>query len=1065
MIQIMKASAGSGKTFNLARKYITLLFRKNDRTAYRHILAVTFTNKATDEMKNRILKELYILSTSPETSGYLKWFMPERFSAGDLAGVETEDIVKELPGRPGMKITLDSLRECAREMLCSILHDYSAFSVSTIDRFFQQTLKAFSREIGQFSSYQVELDKKQLIQETVDRILDSLTEDTPELLKWLTDCAMEQVESGGKYNLDQRLTEMAERLKSDAHREVAEQGGIDGKQVYSYANLQKIRKLCKNIISSYVEKVRAAARSAVDAIDRSGIQMTDFYKSFPKVLYAYADADGNEAISAPAVFLSRAGDPEMWFPKSRKKECMDQAAGLEDSFGEFSGLFGEEFRVYNTARMIEGQLYELGVAADIEREFDAVLKERNVLSIDDSNLLLKNIIDGSDAPFVYEKIGVRYENFLLDEFQDTSVIQWENFRPLLENSDSQGQENLIVGDVKQSIYRWRGSQWKLLQESLAEEFPFCRSTVLGSNFRSLRNIVEFNNDFFVYASSVLDSLYGGPEGTISDIYSDVRQTAASVSDEGGLVEVTFCDRNAQTELVLRTIRTLVGAGAGYGDIAVLVRNNSSGAEIAETLIRNDVPVITDDSLKVKSSSVVRRLVSLMTYMDNPRDTVGSYLAGSLKTGPEEGYRSLPDLCEFLVRSLGDADEDALDREATYVQSFVDCVLDYSAMNGNSLHDFLVYWDGVNPNISSPALGDAVRIITVHKSKGLDFRYVIFPFAETVKLYRPSNVWCIPDFSGTPLEEAGQGLFDVTLSESSGDTLFSGDFRREKLLQYIDNINIFYVALTRAVRGMYIIADVPSKKFLASIEKGAPGFSDMSHILYGYLRQAGLRAGFRAVEDTDGRVFVSYCLGEMPEVPEGRREKARPAETLPSAYPSFPLNPDAGDPDWPGGRNRLILSTENADYFSEEGKSGLYSSGRLRGIILHKILSCVDTAGDVSRAVSDAVASALLDAGDAGDAEAFLSSKIASVSSRGWFSAEGARILNETSVIDTDGRIYRPDRVILHSDGRVTVIDYKFGAKDSSHRRQIMKYADMWRRKGHPHVSAYLWYVMSDEIVE
>ena len=1061
MIQIMKASAGSGKTFNLARKYITLLFRKSDRASYRHILAVTFTNKATDEMKSRILRELYILSTDPGSSGYLKWFIPEMFPAEELASVDSGDIVRELPGKPGERITEESLKESAREMLCNILHDYSAFSVSTIDRFFQQTLKAFSREIGQFSSYQVELDRKMLIRETVDRILDSLTEDSPDLLRWLTDCAMEQVEKGERYNLDQRLGDMAERLKSDAYRDIVEESGIDEALVYSYSNLRKIREMCGSVISSYIKRVRDAAEAALAAIDRCGVQVSDFYRSFPKVLYTYKEAREGEALKLPSGFLSRAGDPGLWFPKAKSRDLIAVTSGLEDSFRDFCILFGDDFRVYNTARLIRAQLYELGVAADIEREFDAVLKERNVLGIDDSNLLLKNIIDGSDAPFVYEKIGVRYENFLLDEFQDTSVIQWENFRPLLENSDSQNHENLIVGDVKQSIYRWRGSRWQLLQESLEKEFSSCLTTVLDSNFRSLRNIVEFNNDFFGYASELMDAVYGGEEATVSGIYSDVSQKVASRSSEGGLVEVSFCSGEAQTDIVLRTVRRLVASGAGYGDIAVLVRNNSSGAEVAGSLIRNSVPVITDDSLKVKSSSVVRRLVSIMAYMDNPLNTVGSYLAGEMKTWPDGGYRSLPDLCESLIRSLRAADEEAFDADTAYVQSFVDCVIDYSSMNGNSLHDFLSYWEGVNPDISSPTLGDAVRIITVHKSKGLDFRYVIFPFAETVRLYRPSNVWCCPDFGGTALEGAGKGLFDVTLSESSGETLFSGDFRREKLLQYIDNINIFYVALTRAVKGMYIIAGNPSRKFLASVDNPVPECSDMSHILYAYLRNRGIRAGFRSVEEEDGRVSVSYRLGEIPVSQEGRKEDGtRQPGHLPASYPSFALNPEAGEDGGPV-RTRLILSTENVDYFSEDGSPGLYSSGRLRGIILHKILSSVRVAEDLGRAVSDAVAAGLLDRDEAADAEAFLSSKIASVSALGWFAADGSRILNESPVIDTDGRVYRPDRVILHNDGRVTVIDYKFGSRDNSYRRQVLKYADIWRRKGHPDVSAYIWYVMSD----
>ena len=411
--------------------------------------------------------------------------------------------------------------------------------------------------------------------------------------------------------------------------------------------------------------------------------------------------------------------------------------------------------------------------ADISREFDAVLKDRNVLGIDDSNLILKNIIDGSDAPFVYEKTGVRYENFLLDEFQDTSGIQWENFRPLLENSVSQNFDCLVVGDVKQSIYRWRGSDWKLLQHSLESELPHCRTTVLDSNFRSRKNIVEFNNDFFTYAAGELDRVYGS--GTaVSDIYSDVRQKVTSAALDPGMVEATFCSEDAESDIVVRTIRNLVAGGARYGDIAVLVRNNDSGEKTAEVLIGDSIPVLTDDSLKISSSGMVRQIVSMLSAMDNPQDTASGFATFSLNADMPDSYRSLPDLCEALIRSLKDAGGYDSDAQATYIQSFMDCVMDFSARNGNSIHDFLEYWNEKVLYVTSPSLSDAVRIITVHKSKGLDFDYVIFPYAEKVDLFRKTDVWCCPDFSGTALEPAGRGLYDVTLSGSSVDTLFEKD---------------------------------------------------------------------------------------------------------------------------------------------------------------------------------------------------------------------------------------------------------------------------------------------------
>ena len=257
------------------------------------------------------------------------------------------------------------------------------------------------------------------------------------------------------------------------------------------------------------------------------------------------------------------------------------------------------------------------------KEFDAVLKDRNVLGIDDSNLILKNIIDGSDAPFVYEKTGVRYENFLLDEFQDTSGIQWENFRPLLENSNSQGFDNLIVGDVKQSIYRWRGSRWNLLHESLEKEMSPCRITVLDRNFRSLRNIVSFNNSFFRFAASMMDDLYGDGSRTVSGLYSDVEQRVASRSEEEGMVEVSFCEPDCQEKLVVRTVEDLVGRRCRLRGHRRTCPQQQLGAVVAETLISAGIPVITDDSLKVKSSPAVRRMVSLMAHIDNPEDESGS----------------------------------------------------------------------------------------------------------------------------------------------------------------------------------------------------------------------------------------------------------------------------------------------------------------------------------------------------------------------------------------------------------------------------------------------------------
>ena len=586
MLEIMKASAGSGKTYRLARKYISLLLQSKDRYAYRHILAVTFTNKATDEMKGRILKELHVLATSPQESDYHDHFVPAYFPSDS------------------------DLQKKAETVLSDMLHDYSAFAVSTIDRFFQQTLKAFSREIGQFASYQVELDKDSLVAESVDRILDSLTEEDSGLLSWLTDNVLEQIEQGGRYSMDANLLEMAKRLKSAQRQEVMEKSGVGADKEYPKEKLLEIREICRRIVSDFRTAVKDSARVALDIIEQAGVNPAESNRGFMKKLYQYSELEDGDAIEAlPETFTSKALDHEQWFAKTKAAKLKPLVYPfLEAPLEDFCALFDKEFKVYNTAQILDGQLYGLGVAGELDKAFKELMKEKNVLCIDDSNTILRDIIDGSDAPFVYEKLGVRYEHFLLDEFQDTAGVQWSNFSPLLHESESKGGESLIVGDVKQSIYRWRGSDWKLLNDIVPDEFEGHKEEVLDTNYRSLANVVNFNNLFFKSAAAILDRMNGfEKDGPMSVIYSDVRQMTGKKSSAKGSVSLTFCPKEDELKKVLEAVHEAQATGASLSEIAGLVRSNAIGEDVSMYLIDNDIPVITDDSLRVKSSITVRRL--------------------------------------------------------------------------------------------------------------------------------------------------------------------------------------------------------------------------------------------------------------------------------------------------------------------------------------------------------------------------------------------------------------------------------------------------------------------------
>lgn len=1043
MLTIMKASAGSGKTYNLAKKYITLLLVNKDKYAYRHILAVTFTNKATDEMKGRILKELHTLATDISHSKYLK------------------DLKKEL----GM--TENDISAKAEIVLHEILHDYSAFAVSTIDRFFQQTLKAFSREIGRFASYQVELDKNSLVAESVDRLLDSLTEEDGSLLSWLTENVLEQIEQGGRYSMDANLLEMAVRLKSPQRQEAMENAGIDGDDVYTKEKLLEIRRSCRKIISDFRNDLRLRTRAALDILEQAGVNPADSNRGFMKQLYTYDELGDNDVIEAPsASFMSKAPDHEQWFAKARAKDLLPKVHPFLDApLNDFCALWGVDFQVYNTACILDSQIYGLGVAAELHKTYNDIMKEKNVLSIDDSNTLLRDIIDGSDAPFVYEKLGVRFDHFLLDEFQDTAGVQWTNFSPLLHNSESQGGDNLIVGDVKQSIYRWRGSDWSLLDSKIPSEFPDLKTDILRHNWRSHSNIVRFNSLCFKEIASRLDAMNGFDEGEgpLSEIYKDVSQEPAKDGKAPGMVSLSFCQKESELQMVLDSVNEARACGARLSDIAVLVRSNASGEEVATFLIDNGVTVITDDSLKVKGAVTVRRLVSLLSCIDNPDDTVNGYLAESLDITLPDACTSLTDMAESLLRKLKERDTEGLWRgEILHIQSFMDHLQDYVGSKGNSLRGFLKYWEGENPSISSPSSGDSVRVMTIHKSKGLDFQYVILPFAENINIYKANDCWCSPDLSGTPLEGVADGVYDVKLSKSSESTLFAGHFRNESYLQLVDNMNTLYVAMTRAVLGMHIIAKTPSAKCL----KGDfSSFSDFSQLLYWYVTESSQEFDRK---DEDG--VLRFDLGEMPEFDEYREEDEPCVPfNVPDGgeYPSFALNPelvsDQGEVIDVCERGRLRFSADAADFFSSEGQAGVSASRRIRGVVLHDILSRVVVSDDLAASVRLSVINGELSENEAVEVEELLYERVASVKDYRWFDAADSKIMNETSLIDTDGELYRPDRVVIRG-ASVTIVDYKFGEHRRTYERQMKKYADIWSRMGYDDVSAFLWYVQTGEIV-
>ncbi|MCR5519517.1 MAG: UvrD-helicase domain-containing protein [Bacteroidales bacterium] len=934
MIKILKASAGSGKTYALANNYLALL---TERYAYRHILAVTFTNKATAEMKSRILK-----------------FLAESRESGK------------------------------KDMLRDILHDYSAFAVSTIDKFFQQALKAFAREIGQVADYQIDLDKQALIHEAMDSILDSLTADDSEVLDWLRRSVSDDLEQGKRVSIENNLYDMGDRLMMTEAGSTSELRKRFGKK-----ELAAIKANCEKIISDFTKELNEAAK-LVEVKGKKAIEMLEPYQDGFKTW---------EKIPLPKVTL------------------MKEAA--DSRFCQL--LEGDRYRWYNTAWLLRDMAFSLGIAGEFYNAFERLLKEKNVMVLDESNTILKDIIAGSDAPFVYEKMGVRYEHFLLDEFQDTSNIQWENFRPLLRESEAGGHDNLIVGDVKQSIYRWRDSDWTLLGSTVAEDFPRAITEELQNNWRSCKTIVDFNNAFFSFAAKAI-----GKE----DLYADVKQMVKARDSQPGQVRISFCDKDEQINMVVESIADAIQSGAGYGDIAVLVRANKEGGDIAAALIKEGIPVVSDDSLSVKSSIIVQKLTGILANHENPDDKINRFLAESENVEFPQEYHSLTDLCENLLRQLQAESPEEFMGETLYIQAFMDELREWVDVNGNELRYFLQHWADSKSTINSPAGTSAVRVITIHKAKGLEYPWLIFPFAEKVDFYKADWRWCKLDVSGTPFIAEAAGSYPVNLNSNAENSLFADALHKEQEMQLVDNINVFYVALTRAEKHLHVIAAQPPKTFKDS---KTPEYKNFSQLLYSFC--GGMD---------------EYLLGEPYDFSKMERKPEGPEMDYPYSYSSVPL----GD--------RLKVSADASDFFGEDGAVGAAASPRRNGIALHGILSGVQTAADLRAAVDDAVIDGSISPEEGEDAFQLLSERISAHPE--WFAQRG---LNETTLIDSYGNHKRPDRVVL-KDGELTVIDYKFGEStpesDARYSRQVSGYMKIFRSLGYDKVSGAVWYVVSDKLV-
>ncbi|HIZ87029.1 MAG TPA: UvrD-helicase domain-containing protein [Candidatus Coprenecus pullistercoris] len=990
MLEIWKASAGSGKTYKLTGDYLRLLL-SGGMDRYKSILAVTFTNKATGEMKQRILKELNTLSSGGKSS-YIKELMQlDRFA--EVPGASREQAVREHAGA----------------LLSEILNDYSQFNISTIDRFFQQVLRSFAMETGHFASYNIELNDNNVLTVAVDSLMSAL-DDNEELLQWLIDMSVEAVENGRNWDSVPQLLSLGSELFKEPFKLAVRKtgGGLPGREDIARCGVRMRR-----IVSDFRSDCRAAADRAFEIMGRYGLLIEDFKGGSRSSFMKYFDKLLSGRCDAPSdTFVTMAGkEPAEWCSASGRHKvgsiAMACADGLADLVRSLSGPeWQARMREYLTAKEILRNLSVMGILSDVDRGVRDYCHRNNIVLLSDTPMFLSRVIDGSDTPFIYERVGGRIDNYLLDEFQDTSRMQWDNFRPLITDSVDAGHFCMAVGDVKQSIYRWRGSDWKLLESGIRSELGSgrCVEDTLLYNWRSSAEVVRFNNDFFPKLEDLReDDFLGG-------IYSDAAQKLPDgASRPPGHVCVTFVDSKSCTmgdELYMQRILDAVGrlTDNGYrpGDIALLVRTRTEGTAVSDYLISKGYSIMTEDSLRLSSSSAVRRVV----------DRLRTMTAASAAPENVTEEKSLYNICEELIRTGGRTEDDG---GPAFLTAFLDCVMEFIGKAGSDITGFLEWWDaeGKDRSVSAPEGRDALRVITIHKSKGLEFKAVIIPFFK-MELSPMGNfskyIWCRcpdPSFNDLP-------VYPLEYRKSLEQTYFRQDYLEEKRLSAVDAVNVAYVAFTRAERELLIFAQAPESSGYETSSVAGLLYRHLGPKLVDNVYESG-EWTLQACED-DADVSFGENMDSLPSVPIG---------------------------------DRLSLALPAGEFF-------LRDNTRTRGIVLHDILAGVESASDLEDAVRRAVAQGMLPAKDMDSVMGHLTEMISSVRDRHWFDGTYT-LMTEVPIIAPGGDTYRPDRIMFAGDTAV-VVDYKFGKRrEREHFRQVRGYMSLLKDMGYASVRGYLWY--------
>ena len=1107
-LTVYRASAGSGKTFTLAVEYISLLVK--DPENYQHILAVTFTNKATQEMKMRILSQLYGIANSLQSS-------QQYFNK-----------VKEKTNMPDAVI-----RNNARAALTLLIHRYNNFRILTIDAFFQQVLRNLAHELGQTANLRVDLNNEEITEKAVDQMIESLEKGQP-VLQWISTYINNSIEDDNGWNIIGKIKTFGTNIFKDFYKaheaNLKEQlSNADDFKVYETT----LRKRRNDIRKTFNSK----AKSILNEIKNANLDIPSNYRSG---LYKYlTDSAIAPLTNKPlkAGVLKANESPQNWTSskcaKADKQQIQTLAAEvLSAQLSELIAYNNDNWNEFQSIQLTLSHLSELRLLHAIADAVDNLTKDTNRFMLSNTQALLKELIADSDTPFIFERIGARLKHVMIDEFQDTSTIQWQNFQVLLANCMAQElSQNLIVGDIKQSVYRWRQGDWGILnniEKSFAHQK--IRLETLDYNYRSEKRIIDFNNAFWeqCVANTAKEVAQDDAEKAkiVQKAYEDVAQKTHKTT-ENGFVKISLYPSKSMKEAVLEelieTIKELFNNGYGgknQSKIAILVRSKSNIQDIVNALLQsfgNEINIVSDEAFRLDASLSVNIIVSAMHLLTHPDDVltrgklVKLYNQEVLKKPltdtdllvsinesnnidtknidkkerrklateqqmaklnsqlpPEyvanrELLLGLPivDLVDKLFMLFG---LDQLEGQSSYICTLYDTLNDFLKDHTADIDDFINEWENSlsSKTIQSDEI-EGIRIMTIHKSKGLEFDNVIIPFCNW-EMEKKGTLWCETKNKPAPYNKLPLLPIDFSRDKLIG-TVFEDDYKEEHFQNIVDNLNLLYVAFTRASKNLFVFGLRQGKTTLDNIAKGTPP-GNRSYAIELALRQVSEQlqgSSLSFPDDIGSEIHFEY--GTL--VPETHEKEHAVADN------PFLIKPD---------KHIVSIATyPQAATFKQSNKSIEFVKGedvdpsdRTRyikiGNVLHQLFSTIYTTADIPARLNELEQQGIIynDEITSAQLRTRIEDAITNPQVQEWFSKRW-QLYNECTILEynkdtNEMEEHRPDRVM--TDGKeFVVVDFKFGKEREEYKKQVQQYMEILIRMGHKKVSGYLWYVVKNNVVE